>query len=91
MAPLRRLDTSRTILMDTLIKPYFESRIDTYLHKNQVLDIDGGEGGDSYEFYVKYARPFFGKVSNGTEVKIDASTPKRIQVLRIAPIWENEA
>ena len=39
---------------------------------------------------MKYSRPFFGKVSNGTEVKIDSSTPKRIQVLRIAPIWEND-
>ena len=45
---------------------------------------------NDYEFYVKYARPFFGKVSNGTEVKIDSSTPKRIQVLRIAPIWETD-
>lgn len=42
------------------------------MHKNQVIEID------DYEFYVKYARPFFGKVSNGTEVKIDSSTPKRI-------------
>lgn len=39
---------------------------------------------------MKYARPFFGKVSNGTEVKIDSSTPKRVQVLRIAPIWETD-
>jgi hypothetical protein len=55
-----------------------------HIHKNQIIEID------EYEFYVKYSRPFFGKISNGTEVKIDSTTPKKIQVLRIAPIWEND-
>ena len=85
LAPLRRLETSRTVLMDSVIKPYFEQRIDTYVDKNQVIQID------DHEFYVKHARPFFGKVSNGTEVKIDSSTPKRIYVWRIAPIWDTDA
>lgn len=69
---MRRLESSRTLLMENIIKPYFENRLDSYLHKNQVIEIE------EHEFYVKYSRPFFGKVSNGTEVKIDASTPKRI-------------
>jgi hypothetical protein len=85
LAPLRRLDTSRTILMENVIKPYFEQRIDMFVHKNMVIEIE------EYEFYVKYCRPFFGKISNGTEVKIDSSTPKRVHTLRIAPIWEDDA
>lgn len=58
--------------METVVKPHFEAHIDQYLHKNMVLEID------DYEFLVKYSRPFFGKIANGTEVKIDSSTPKRI-------------
>jgi hypothetical protein len=46
---------------------------------------------DDYEFYVKYARPFFGKICNGTEVKIESAIPKEVQILRIAPIWETNA
>ena len=45
---------------------------------------------EEQEFYVKYARPFFGRISNGTEVKIDSSTPKRVQILRVAPIWTSD-
>ena len=58
--------------MENVIKPYFEQHIDMFIHKNQVIEID------EYEFYVKYSRPFFGRISNGTEVKIDSSTPKQV-------------
>lgn len=70
--------------MDNLIRPYFEANIDASLHKNMVIEIE------DQEFYVKYSRPFFGKISNGTEIKIDNSVPRRIQSLRIAPIWETQ-
>ena len=56
-----------------------------HIHKNQVIEID------EYEFYVKYSRPFFGKICNGTEVKIESAIPKEIQILRIAPIWDTNA
>ena len=85
LAPLRRLDQSRTVIMENVIRPYFEAHLESHIHRNQVIEID------DYEFYVKYSRPFFGKISNGTEVKIDASAPKKIQVLRIAPIWATDA
>lgn len=40
---------------------------------------------------MKYARPFFGKVDlNSTDIKIDSSTPKPLQVIRIAPIWQTD-
>jgi len=59
--------------MDTAIKPYLEANPDFYAHKNQILEFD------DYEFYVKYARPFFGRVDHlTTEIKIDSSTPKAI-------------
>jgi hypothetical protein len=46
---------------------------------------------EEYEFYVKYARPFFGKINlDTTDVKIDASTPKHVQTIRIAPLWAND-
>ena len=66
LAPLRRLDTSRSILMDSLIKPYFKANMGMCVHKNQILDI-----GD-HEFYIRYSRPFFGRVCSGTEVKIES-------------------
>lgn len=44
-----------------------------YVHKNQILEFE------DYEFYVKYARPFFGRVDHAsTDIKIDSSTPKAI-------------
>lgn len=46
-----------------------------------MLDIDGRE------FFVKYARPHFGAITNGTEVKINQNMPKNIRTVRIAPIW----
>lgn len=70
--------------MENVIKPFVEANPDFYVHKNQILEFE------DYEFYVKYSRPFFGKVSPQTDIKIDSSTPKPIQVLRIAPIWEKE-
>lgn len=70
--------------MDNTIRPYFSQNMEMYIHKNMVLEID------DYEFYIKYSRPFFGKISPNTEIKIESSTPKPINVLRIAPIWEKE-
>lgn len=59
--------------------------MDMYIHKNMVLEID------EYEFYVKYSRPFFGKIDLTTDIKIESQTPKPINLLRIAPIWEKES
>ena len=85
LVPLRRLDNSRTAIMDTAIRPFLESNPDFYVHKNQILEFE------EYEFYVKYARPFFGRVDHQTtEIKIESSTPKAVQVMRIAPIWEDD-
>lgn len=47
------------------------------------------EIGD-HEFFIKYCRPQFGSINNGTEVKIDSSMPKSIRVARIAPIWNTQ-
>ena len=58
--------------------------MDMYLHKNMTIEID------EYEFYIKYSRPFFGKIEANTEIKIESSTPKHITILRIAPIWEKD-
>ena len=66
LTPIRRLDNSRSILMESLIKPYFKQNMGMCVHKNQILEI--GE----YEFYIRYARPFFGRVCNGTEIKIES-------------------
>lgn len=71
--------------MENTVKPYFEDNIGLELHKGMVIEID------DYEFYIKYARPFFGKIQSGTEIKIDSSTPKQVQSIRIAPIWDTEA
>lgn len=70
--------------MENIVKPYFEQHINMNIHKNQIIEID------DYEFYVKYSRPFFGKICNGTEVKIDSTTPKKVQILRVAPIWKTD-
>ena len=56
--------------MENTVKPFFENSINLELHKGMILEID------DYEFYIKYSRPYFGKVQNGTEIKIDSSTPK---------------
>lgn len=71
--------------MDTAIKPFLQANPDFYVHKNQILEFE------DYEFYVKYSRPFFGRVDiTSSEIKIDSSTPKAVQIMRIAPIWEND-
>ncbi len=70
--------------MENVIKPYFEGHLDMHIHRMMTIEIE------DQEFYVKYARPFFGKVSNGTQVKIDSGAPKRLQSIRIAPIWESD-
>ena len=86
LVPLRRLDNSRTAIIDTVIKPFLEANPEFYVHKNQIIEFE------DYEFYVKYSRPFFGRVDHSsTEIKIDSSTPKPIQVMRIAPIWEDDS
>lgn len=72
LVPLRRLDNSRTVIMDNVIKPFLETHPEFYVHKNQILEFE------DYEFYVKYSRPFFGKVTAETEIKIDSSTPKAV-------------
>jgi hypothetical protein len=73
LVPLRRLDNSRTAIMETAIKPFLEQNPEFYAHKNQILEFE------DYEFYVKYARPFFGRVDHtSTEIKIDSSTPKPV-------------
>lgn len=85
LVPLRRLETSRSLLLQNVLKPYFDRNISHCLHKNQVLEID------DQEFFIKYSRPFFGAISNGTEVKIDSSMPKHLQVIRLATIWDTDA
>ena len=85
LVPLKRLDNSRTAIFETAIKPFLKENPDFFIHKNQVLEFE------DYEFYVKYARPFFGKINlDTTDVKIDASTPKHVQTIRIAPLWAND-
>ena len=70
--PLRRLDNSRSVILENVIKPFLETHPDLYVHKNQILEFE------DYEFYIKYSRPFFGKVEMNTEIKIDSQTPKAI-------------
>ena len=82
LVPMRRLEMSKSILLQNILKPYFRSNIGNCLHKGQQLDIQDNE------FYVKYNRPFFGSVQNCTEVKMDSSVPKSVRMLRIAPIWD---
>ena len=48
---------SRSLLMENSVRPYFEANLDANLHKNMVIEIE------DHEFYVKYCRPFFGKIS----------------------------
>ncbi len=73
LVPLRRLDNSRTAIMDTAIRPILEANPAFYVHKNQILEFE------DYEFYVKYARPFFGRIDHQTtEIKIESSTPKPV-------------
>lgn len=40
LAPLRRLEVSRTILMENSVRPYFEANIDANLYKNMVIEIE---------------------------------------------------
>jgi hypothetical protein len=70
--------------LETAIKPFLDSNPEFYVHKNQILEFE------DYEFYVKYSRPFFGRMTPTTEIKIDSSTTKAVQILRIAPIWESD-
>lgn len=56
-----------------------------YLFKGKVLEID------NHEFFVKYSRPFFGQVNNQMAIKIESSLPQSIQVLKLAPIWNDKS
>lgn len=58
--------------MENSIRPFFQQNIEMYVHRNQIIEID------EHEFYVKYSRPFFGKICNGTEVKIESTIPKEV-------------
>lgn len=85
LVPLRRLDNSRTAIFEAAIKPFLQENPDFYVHKNQVLEFE------EYEFYVKYARPLFGRIDlENTDIKIDSSTPKQVQTVRIAPLWATD-
>lgn len=81
LVPLRRIEMSRHELLQTVLQPFFSSNIGTCLFKSQVIEIN------DQEFYVKYCRPYFGSISNGTEVKMDSSMPKSVRIVRVAPIW----
>jgi hypothetical protein len=71
-------------LLSRVLKPYFANNIGSCLFKGQVFEIQ------DQEFFVKYCRPFFGAISNGTEVKIDSNMPKSVRVVRVAPIWATQ-
>lgn len=49
------------------------------------------ETEDGNEFFIRYARPFFGRIVPETEIKIDSDLPKNIRNVRIAPIWNTQA
>jgi len=85
LVPLQPMTTSRSTLMQNILKPYFTSHIGMCLHKDMVLQI-----GRSQRFLVRYARPYFGVINQGTEVKIDHNAPRKLQRIRIAPIWETQ-
>ena len=84
LVPLRRIDMTKNELLQTVLKPYFSQNIGSCLFKGQVFEIQ------EHEFFVKYCRPFFGAISNGTEVKMDSSMPKSVRVVRVAPIWATQ-
>ena len=84
LVPLRRIDMSKSELLSTVLKPFFSSHIGTCLFKGQVFEIQ------EHEFFVKYCRPYFGAISNGTEVKMDSSMPKSVRIVRVAPIWPTQ-
>ena len=81
LVPLRRIEMSKNYLLQSVLKPYFSNSIGSCLFKGQVFEIQDNE------FFVKYCRPFFGAISNGTEVKMDSSMPKSVRIVRVAPIW----
>ena len=82
--PLRRIEMSKNELLRNVLKPFFSGSIGSCLFKGQVIEIQ------EHEFFVKYCRPFFGAISNGTEVKMDSSMPKAVRVVRVAPIWPTQ-
>ena len=82
--PLRRIEMSKSELLQSVLKPYFSNSIGSCLFKGQVFEIQDNE------FFVKYCRPFFGAISNGTEVKMDSSMPKSVRIVRVAPIWPTQ-
>ena len=45
---------------------------DIYLFKGKVLKID------NYELLVKYARPLFGWINQGLQIKIDTTVPRSV-------------
>ena len=75
---------SKSELLQSVLKPYFSNSIGSCLFKGQVFEIQDNE------FFVKYCRPFFGAISNGTEVKMDSSMPKSVRIVRVAPIWPTQ-
>ena len=81
LVPLRRINMPKQELLQSVLKPYFSNNSGNCLFKAQVFEIH------EQEFFVKYSRPFFGVISNGTEVKMDSSMPKSVRVVRVAPIW----
>lgn len=36
---------------------------------------------------MRHTRPFFGVISDTTDIRLDAEIPKAIKNIRIAPIW----
>ena len=82
LSPMKRYLISKQWLLDNVLQPFFQKN----LFKNQVVKID-----EEHEFFIRYCRPFFGKIQLGTNVKIDTSVPKTIINLRVAPIWATQA
>ncbi len=82
LTPLKRVTTSQQALLTQSVLTYLQSRADQFTHKNHTF-----ETADGNEFFIRYARPFFGRIVSETEIKIDADLPKNIRNVRIAPIW----
>ena len=81
LTPLKRV-TSHSQLLTQSVQTYIQNRNDFYTHKNFTFETTDGN-----EFFIRYARPFFGLVVPETEIKVDTDLPKNIRNVRIAPIW----
>ena len=86
LSPMKRYSISKQELLNNVLQPFFQKNLEKCLFKNQVVEID-----DEHEFFIRYCRPFFGKIQLGTNVKIDTNVPKTIINLRVAPIWVTQA